>query len=387
MDAMYKVHCHEKKGAHRATAAMFGTIVGAGIFALPSAVAGSGVPIGLFWIVVLGSATLLLHLIFGEVVLRTPGRHRLIGYCRIYLGRGAADIQALSSVLGLVGGSLAYLILGGLFLHQLALPLADIPPDIFSVALFSVTAVTVWKGANFLARIDFWLSLALAFVLLLLVAKSSANLEPSHLVTVNMAQAFSPYGLVLFSFGGLSAITEMKEIIGRHDPSALRKSIIIGTLSAVVLTAIFTVSTVGALGPETSAESISGLAERFGGAIPLLGAAAGFLAVITSYIVFSLFLKEQFHYDFKWSHGVSWAVSVVTPFLLFLAGIRSFGNVLAIVGGVLGGISGIFVCLTYLKVRKKYGSGVLRPPLALIYLLMAVFAGGAAYELIFRSFR
>ena len=382
---MYKVHSHLKKGPHRAAAAMFGTMVGAGIFALPHAIAKSGVPIGIFWMLVLGSAALLLHLIFGEIVLKTPGQHRLVGYCRIYLGRWAGDIQALASILGLIGGSLAYLILGGLFMRELAMPFAEIPADVFSSVLFLVGAVTVWKGANFLARIDFWLSLGLAGVLILIAAKSFVHLEPANLSTVDMAHVFTPYGLVLFAFGGLSAVTEMKDIIGRHDPSALRKSIAYGTLAAIALTALFAVSTVGALGSATTPESVAGLANRFGGFVPILGAAAGFLAVITSYIVFSLFLKEQFRFDFKWSHGISWAVSVGAPFLLFLLGIRSFGRVLEVIGGVLGGITGIFVCLAYLKVRKKYAEDVLRPPLALIYLLITVFFGGALYELIFRT--
>lgn len=386
MGVMYRVYHHGKTGTHRAAAAMFGTIVGAGIFALPSFVARSGVPIGLFWIVVLGGAALLLHLIFGEVVLRTPGQHRLVGYCRIYLGRWAADLQALSSVLGLIGGSLAYLILGGLFMHELLLPIADLPPDLFSFCLFLVTAVTVWKGTNFLARIDFWLSIGLAVVLLLLIAKGFMHLEPSNLATVDMTQFLTPYGIVLFAFGGLSAITEIRDIIGKKDERALRRSIAYGTIAAVLLTGLFAVSTVGALGTATTEEAVAGLAERFDGVVPALGAAAGFLAVITSYIVFSLFLKEQFQYDFRWSPGISWAVSVVTPFLLFLMGIRSFGHVLEIVGGVLGGISGIFVCMAYLKVREKYGDGVIRPPLALIYLLMAVFLGGALYQLLFRLF-
>lgn len=380
---MYKVHSNKKTGAHRATAAMFGTMVGAGVFALPSAIAMSGVVIGVFWMVLLGGAALLLHLIFGEIVLKTPGQHRLVGYCRIYLGRWAADVQAFASVLGMIGGSLAYLILGGLFLHQLVLPWTEISPDIFSFGLFIVTAVTVWKGANFLARIDFWLSAALATVLLIIIAKSLFHIETTNLVTVDYGQAFLPYGIVLFSFGGLSAVTEMRDVLGRHDPTALRKSITYGTLGAVFLTIFFAVTTVGVLGPATSSESISGLAEVFGGAMPVLGAAAGFLAVITSYIVFSLFLKEQFHYDFKWPHGISWAVSVITPFLLFLMGIRSFGKVLAVVGSVLGGIGGIFVCMAYLKVRKKYQDDLLKPPLILIYLLMGIFAGGAIYQLIF----
>ena len=379
---MYKIYHCDKKGMHRASAALLGTMVGAGIFALPYAIAKSGVPIGLFWMISLAIVALITHIMFGEVVINTPGKHRLVGYVGIHLGRWQRGVQAFAAILGLMGGSLAYLILGGIFLSQLASPIIVLHPTFWSVAMFLMVGVTVWKGANFMAKIDFWLSIGLVGVFLLLIAKNFANIEPANLLTVNVGNAFLPYGIILFAFSGISAITEMKEICSK--PSSLRKSIVYGTLGAVVLTILFTVTTVGVLGPATSPEAINGLAARFGGVIPMVGAAAGFLAVITSYIVFSLFLKEQFHYDFKWPQIWSWSGAVVVPFILFLMGIRSFGKVLEIVGSVLGGISGIFVCLAYLAVKKKHPKKVLNVPRWVVSVLIFAYGAGALYGLIFR---
>lgn len=379
-----RIHHHNRKGWHRATAALFGTIVGAGLFALPYAVAKSGVSIGLFWLVGLGIVALITHLMFGEVVMHTPGKHRLVGYIGMYLGRWQKNVQALTTVLALLGGSLAYLILGGLFLSKLMSPIVQLSPDTWSVLMFLFVAFTCWMGVNFMARIDFWLSIALALVFIVIIGRSASEIQPVFMSSYDLSHAFLPYGLVLFAFGGLSAITEMKDIIHKDKLHTLRFSIILGTVAAIALTTLFTVTTVGALGPGTSEEAIAGLANKFGGAIPLLGAAAGFLAVITSYIVFSLFLREQFEYDFKWKKSLSWGLTMFVPFLFFIVGIRSFGAVLSLVGGVLGGLASIFVCLTYLKVRKKYGDKVLGFPLWLTWLLIVIYGAGALYQLYFQ---
>lgn len=384
MNERFRIHRHNRKGWHRAAAALFGTVVGAGILALPHAVAVSGVAIGAFWLIALAIVALITHLVFGEVVMHTPGKHRLVGYIGMYLGKWQKDLQALASILGLLGGSLAYLILGGLFLSQILDPIVVLPPEVWSVVMFAFVAYTCWRGVNFMARVDFWLSLALAFVFVIIIGKSFYHLEPANLQTVDISNGFLPYGLVIFAYSGLSAITEMKDIIHTDKLHTMRFSIIVGTLAAAVLTTLFTIATVGALGPETSPEAIAGLADRFGGVIPFLGAAAGFFAVITSYIVFSLYLREQFEYDFKWRPSISWGLTMFLPFIFFIFGVRSFGAVLSIAGGVLGGVTSIFVLWTYFKVKKKYGKKVLHFPAWLIWLLVAAYAAGALYQLYFQ---
>ena len=59
-----------------ATATLIGTIVGVGIFGVPYVVAKSGFLLGLLFLFGLGGVALLLHLFYGEIVLRTPGGSR-----------------------------------------------------------------------------------------------------------------------------------------------------------------------------------------------------------------------------------------------------------------------------------------------------------------------
>ncbi|MGB9609183.1 MAG: aromatic amino acid transport family protein, partial [Minisyncoccia bacterium] len=99
-----------------AVAILVGTIVGAGTFGLPYVVMRAGILVGLFYFLFLGLIVLLIHLIYGEIVLRTSAIHRIVGYGEVYLGQPGKKMLLISALVGLLGSKLVYLILGGSFL-------------------------------------------------------------------------------------------------------------------------------------------------------------------------------------------------------------------------------------------------------------------------------
>ncbi len=372
-----------RKRIIKASFVLFGTIVGAGIFGLPYMVARAGYLPGLFWMLILAAAVTFTHLLYGEVVMATPGEHRLVGYVKMYLGPWAHRAETVASVIGLFGSNLAYLILGGLFLSSifqaLGMPLAEAHG---SSMLFLFGLAAAWFGTKFLSGVDFWLTLVEfgAFVLLGVIAFT--GLEPGHLATISLDEAFLPYGIVLFAYGGLTAISEVRAIVGGGNPGGVRKSIVAGTLMAAALTVFFVTAVVGALGPGTTPEAVGGLNAKFGGSLPLIGAVAGFFSILTSYIVFSEYLKSQFQKDFGWPKIVAVVTATCVPLVLFLLGVRSFGEILEFIGALLIGLEGIFVAWMYLRVREKYPGQVMRVPHWLVHLLMGVYAAGMAYTIL-----
>ena len=104
------------KSSVLALASLIGTIIGAGVFGIPYVMAKSGIIFCLFYFLILGAAALFLHLFFGEIVLRTKKKHRLIGYTEKYLGGRAKILVSFSTIIGTIGALLAYIILGGNFL-------------------------------------------------------------------------------------------------------------------------------------------------------------------------------------------------------------------------------------------------------------------------------
>ena len=367
--------------AWKATFILFGTIVGAGIFGLPALVQKSGYLIGAFWMIVLAGVVVLTHLLYAEIVMVTPERHRLVGYVRLYLGKTAGRVEAVNSTLNLYGGSLAYLILGGLFASAIFSSIATLPTLYGSAALFLFGLAAAWGGARFLSRFDFWMTIGELTSFLVLSAIALTGFRLRHLSGIDFSQAFLPYGVVLFAYGGLTAVPEVIDIVG-GQPRAARRSVVIGTLMAAALTFVFATAVVAALGPAVTSESITGLVERFGGPLPLIGGVTGFLSILTSYAVFGSNLKSQFQFDLKLGPLAATFAAVVLPFVLFLAGIRSFGRILEFVGAVLVGLEGIFVVLVYLRAKRRYPDRMLRVPNFALYLLIAAYAAGMLYEVL-----
>ena len=82
----------------RAVALMVGMIIGAGILAMPYVIYLAGFWTGMLVLAFIGVAIMFMHLYVGEVVLRTNGRHQLVGYVERYLGKKAKHILSFSII-------------------------------------------------------------------------------------------------------------------------------------------------------------------------------------------------------------------------------------------------------------------------------------------------
>ena len=89
----------KNKNFYLAATTLIGTIIGAGIFGIPYVVYQSGIILGVVYLLVLGFITILIHLLYGEIVLRTEAKHRLVGYAEKYLGQGAKSFLTLSLII------------------------------------------------------------------------------------------------------------------------------------------------------------------------------------------------------------------------------------------------------------------------------------------------
>ncbi|MBI2003054.1 MAG: hypothetical protein HYS76_00520 [Candidatus Wildermuthbacteria bacterium] len=151
---------------------LFGTIVGAGVFALPYVIAKSGALLGLVWLGVLGALMATLHVCYGEVCLRTEGRHRLVGYASIYLGRWGKIAATLSALVGTAGALLAYVILGGVFGQALFSRVVPWSSQMFAVLFWLICSWLVWQKAKKIARAELIMNVFLVGSILLLIALS-----------------------------------------------------------------------------------------------------------------------------------------------------------------------------------------------------------------------
>ncbi|MBU0649140.1 amino acid permease [Patescibacteria group bacterium] len=379
----------ENKSVFRALATFIGTIIGVGIFGVPFAISQAGFFIGLVYLVILGAALFIINYFYCDVVVNTKERHRLVGYCKIYLGPWARRISYFSLTLGMVGSIIAYIILGGEFLHALVAQFFGGTVFQYQIILFTFIALVALVGLRLVSRIEVVMTIFLLAVMSFIFVQGVPKIEWANLFSfAEPRDIFLPYGVILFALAGTIAIPEIRDVLKGYARD-MRRVVRWGTLIPLFLTAIFSLVVVGVTGTATSPESIIGLARALGPWILYIGALFGFLAITTSFLVFAVHLKESFIYDFKVDKYLAWFIAVFTPLAIFLIGSRDFINVISFTGAIFGGFNYILITLLYLKIRakKKTKFPVIRWPRIIPYALMVIFSLGIVYEVVYTFIR
>jgi len=366
-----------------AVATLVGAIVGLGMFGIPYTASKAGFFVGIGYIVVLGVVMLLLHLIYGEVVERTAGNHRLTGYVEKYLGGRYKKILGILIVFTLYTALLAYIIVAGKFLSLLFPGFAS--PFTWSIIFWFILSIGIWRGMRTIARGELLMTGFLVLFILALFVWGARDISFENFSSFNAGDFFLPYGVVLFALGGIFAVSEIRELL-KTDTKRYYSVIVWGSIIPIALYILFTISVVGISGADTSEEALSGLAGNLGSMISGVGAVFGILAIATSFLVLGSNLKHTFEYDWHIPGNISTVLTTLVPLLIFVAGVQQFIEVISISGGVFGSLILIFVLLVYRKalVRgdKKPGYALHLPRLA-IYGLIALFIFGGIYEIIY----
>ncbi|MDI6591845.1 MAG: aromatic amino acid transport family protein [Patescibacteria group bacterium] len=372
-----------------ALSTLSGTIIGVGLFSLPYITLKVGFWVILIYFFVLGTSVILVHLFFGELALKTPDLKRLPGFARIYLGNFGEKIAFLSSIIGIFGAILAYLIVGGEFLENLLSPFFGGGNFVYTLIYFIFGAILTFFGIKAISKIEFW-GLILFFIVLILIffqAKGFINIENLFLVSgqwsVVKSHLFLPYGPILFSLWGAALIPEVEEMLAprpkfgvgvKEKKNLLKWIILISVLIPIFVYLFFIYLILGITGPQTTESALTGLRNFLGEGIVNLALFFGVLTTFTSFITLALTLKKVFWYDLKMKKNLAWAITCFFPLTLFLVGIKSFIPLITFIGGIMLGIDGILILLMYKKIKPKN---------FLIYPLILIFLGGIIYEIIY----
>ena len=198
-----------------AIATLSGTIIGAGLFALPYITLKLGFWVILGYFLILGGFITLIHLFFGELALKTPDFKRLPGFAKLYLGRKGQITAYISTILSIFGALLAYLILGGEFLTELLEPVLGGNTLFYTVFYFIVAAAVIFHGIKAVAKVEFW-GLILFFVILFAIFFRGESLITTDnlFASPDWSLLFLPYGVILFSLWGATLIPEIEEMLG-----------------------------------------------------------------------------------------------------------------------------------------------------------------------------
>ena len=370
-----------------ALATLVGMIVGAGTFGIPYAMAQAGFGLGLFYLVLLAGMVVLVHLCYSEIILRTSGHHRLVGYAQIYLGRRFKGLATFIVLFEYYGSLLAYTILGGEFMKVVFGRWLGGTETLWALIFFALGVGAVFCGLKLVSRGELVMTVLLFATVAFLIIKGWPLVQSINFSGFNFSKFFLPYGVILFALAGSAAIPELRQIL-RGQEKKLKVAILWGTLISAVIYLGFAWMVVGVTGSATSEEAIKGLVPHLGSWVVWVGALFGILAIYTSFIALGLSLKGIFHEDFKLPELTAFILVCAVPLLAYLAGLKSFILVIGFLGAVAAGLDGILTVLVFLKARKK---GDRQPEYALSGakllsgLLILIFALGLIYQFIYLS--
>ncbi len=370
-----------------ALSTLIGTIVGAGMFGLPFAIVQSGLFVSLFYFLLLGICVTYLHLFFGEVCLRTPGKHRLIGYAGLYLGSWGRVLVTFSTIAGTVGALLAFLIIGGDFLKIILSPVLIIPAPWYHILFWVPLSLLMGAGIKLIARVELITTLALFIMMGLIFLIAAPHISLANIPLFPAANPFVAFGVILFSLIGWNAIPEIAELFReKRDKQRFSGLIVAASAFAMGLYLIFSLSVVGVSGQQTSPEGLAGLVPFLGTAVIALGALFGLVSIGDSFLIMGSYLKNSLKRDWRVPNILSMGIASFAPLVLYLLGFREFIFVLSIVGIIIGTIEGLVIVALFVQARKK---GKLEPEYAVRIprwapaLIALVLVGGAAAALAF----
>ncbi len=374
-----------KKEVYQAIATLMGTLIGAGVLGIPFVVAEAGFLTGVAIILLLGFALMLVNFAVGEITLRTNGNHQLAGYAGIYLGKKGKFTMLIAMFLVNYGALIAYIVGVGQSLFAMT---GILNPLVFSFLYWIIVSMIVYIGLKAIkeSELDFGLLMLAIILIICSIALLSSHFSISNLGSFDMTNVFIPYGVVLFSFLGSTAVPELKEIL-TSDRKYMQKAIFYGTFIPMVLYIIFAFAVVGVLGSSTTSIATIGLGELYGNYMVIIANIFAVFAMTTSLLALGLALKEVYNYDLQLDKNISWVLTMFIPMIIIFLGVKNFIHTIDFVGSIAGGIQGILLILVFWK-AVKYGE---REPEYKIgklkffgWLLMLVFALGILYQILHR---
>ncbi len=360
-----------------------GTIIGAGIFALPHVFKTSGIGTGFFYLVLGAVVYSAIHLMYADVILRTPGRHRFVGYAREYLGPGAFFPAILMSVVEMIFVLTVYLVLSYSFAN-LVTPLGAVLEKIVLFWLFG--SLGIFLSVRRLAELEFWITGMILGIIGLILFWSLKNVVAFSAVDFYpvLKSSLLPLAPVLFALSGRVAIPSLVDYFNARKLPTLKRAIVWGT---VVPALVYTLFVLGILmiSPVPSEDAVSGLI----GILPQWALAVigvlGLFSLYSSYIVVGLDVKNILSYDIKLPSILSVLIVIGMPIALYFSGFHNFIALVSFTGGIFLSFEGMFIIAIWLRANK-----ILEAPPILFkkkffvpaMFLFSVFATAMVYEII-----
>lgn len=363
----------ELRGSFKEWGLLAATTIGAGIFSLPYVFIKGGWLTGLVYFGILSFIIIFSHQLYFLVLQKNHAEHRLLGLVEKNFGRRLFYFSFFGVVGGLLLALVVYLILGVSFM-RLVFP-----------ALTQGGALTIFYlicSAPFVFKLRRLLGLevgggVLMIVIIVVVFLSAFPLKSVGAIpAVDLSNWYLPFGAILFSLAGWTAIEPIYEMRKKQSPGAHSKlyPLTLGTIVAVLVYLMFVAAMLGS-GGEITEDTLSGLQNWPFWKLGLLGV-LGLFAIWTSYLPIGLEVTNLLEKDLRWSRSVSLGLVLILPLALIAAGLDNFIEAVSLAGGVFLALQYVLILLVGRKALEFEGWRKL-----LINATVVVFCLAAAYEI------
>jgi len=334
---------------------LLGTIIGAGIFGLPAVFSRTGILGGTLIFTAILLIVVILNNLYIDVIYAVRGNHRLPGYVEKIYGRKAYWVAITSMLAKIAGTLLAYVILGGTFLHMLALGLHwNYPSWFWTIIFWGVGSLIVFYGVNAVCKIQGELTLLLIGFMLFTGLILFPFINWSSIAHISIDGFVGSIGIIFFSVSALAVLPDLKDI-ALKEQNQFRIGATWATLGAGALSWIFGV-VIASVHPHVNsvADIQKAFPQIFWWLIPLIG----LLAVGTSFLTFTQAFKNLLHVDLKIRRTPAWIIAVVAPIMLFALVSQDFLKTIGFVGGVVTAFNGLLICFMAYKINQRKGSAL-----------------------------
>lgn len=327
-----------------------GTVIGAGVFSLPFVFNAAGLLTGFFYLAFLALIYIMVDLLYADVIVRTPGEHRFVGYSKIYLGSTGFWAAIFIGLFQAFFVLTVYLILAPsfsrLFIENNAI--------IHLLAFWLLGSIAILLNIKRVASIEFLITAGIIFIIFLTFILGAPGFiqrsinwqfDLSNLILV---------GPILFALAGRVALPEMMSYFkeSKIPLGFFRKAVIWGMVVPALVYLLFVVGILGLSFP-VAEDAVSGLVGQV--SMPVLAAIGilGLLSLISSYIIIGFDTARILKYDLFVPDWLSKGLVVFVPPALYFLGFKSFIGMVTFLGGVFIPLGSIFVLLMWLKAKKK----------------------------------
>lgn len=346
---------------------LLGTVIGAGIFALPQAAYLSGWPYFLAELLLLAVLLGYVHNLYARVLDKNKEKN-LLGLLSQKLGWGWFYLGAIGIFGGMLAALTGYLILGGEFLHVMWPGLTPLTAaGIFWIA----SSLPLFLRTKTFLSLESWGAFIMGLLILGIGAygfMGGANHSPQS----GPYSLVLPFGAIVFALAGWTAVEPIVKDLGPKGKKA--KLFFLGSVIIALLYAFFVFGVLRSA-EKITPDTVSGLG--WGAKALFMVGLLGIFAIWTSYLPSALEIKNSLKFA-RMPKGLGFMIFLLLPLIFVAYGVNDFLKVVSVGGG-------IFIALEYLLILRL-GTKVLRLKFwekFLIFLSAAVFLSGAAYEISF----